>query len=222
MRLVHYESSLSGRQQEAVQEAQALNHEAEQQIRAVLNDVRGAIAYVVAAGDRRPNRIDECRKTTPSGSDVFARPGNVSGVSSSSPPSRIGGQPRLADLPTSQASNLPRTAQNPFASAPGQSSPFGRTSALGATAQVGNPFANTRAAQVANSSRTPTVLQSQQSPVGKTGQKPRAWLTARCLFKKANSTTSPLNLFPAKRQSPGSQVCPQDQTCISLQFAKLE
>ena len=166
MRYLHYEFALRGRQEEAVREAQALRDGAEQQIRAVRSDIRGAIAYVVAAGDQRPNRIDECSRDTPSGFNVFARPGNGLGPQTSLPPS-IGGEFHLEELPTSQGSSLSTNAESPFAAARGQNNPFSRTSAPGRPAPADNPFANTRAAQVANSGRTPGAPHSRQTWVGR-------------------------------------------------------
>ncbi|MDI1485217.1 MAG: hypothetical protein OHK93_000354 [Ramalina farinacea] len=60
MRLKHYTLALQGQQQQAVQEAQGLVNEAENQMASVLRDVDGAIQYVINGENEHPNRIDIC------------------------------------------------------------------------------------------------------------------------------------------------------------------
>ena len=58
LRLRHYELAASGREQEAIQEAQQLYNSAEQQIQQALNDIPGAIRYITEGANQHPNRLD--------------------------------------------------------------------------------------------------------------------------------------------------------------------
>ena len=62
MRLRHYELASQGNQQQAIQEAQNWFNNAEQQIQTALNDVEGAIQYMVNGENEHPNRIDICKQ----------------------------------------------------------------------------------------------------------------------------------------------------------------
>ena len=61
MRLRHYELAASGNQQQASEEAQNLVNNAEQQMQSALNDVDGAIKYIIDGERQHPNRIDVCK-----------------------------------------------------------------------------------------------------------------------------------------------------------------
>lgn len=61
LRLRHYDLAAQGKEQQAIQEAQALFSDAEQQMRTTLNDVDGAIKYIADGENQHPNRIDECK-----------------------------------------------------------------------------------------------------------------------------------------------------------------
>ena len=61
LRTRHYELTSQGKQQEAIQEAQALVNTAEQQMKTALNDLDGAIKYISDGGNQHPNRIDICK-----------------------------------------------------------------------------------------------------------------------------------------------------------------
>lgn len=61
LRMRHYELTAQGRQQEAVQEAQNLVSNAEQQMKTALNDLDGAIRYICDGENVHPNRIDTCK-----------------------------------------------------------------------------------------------------------------------------------------------------------------
>ncbi|KAA6411233.1 MAG: hypothetical protein FRX48_04513 [Lasallia pustulata] len=60
-RLRYYELTASGNPQQAIQEAQALVNNAEQQIQAALNDVDGGIKYIINGENEHPNRLDICK-----------------------------------------------------------------------------------------------------------------------------------------------------------------
>ena len=61
LRVRHYELVVQGNQQQAIQEAQALVNNAEQQIQTALNDLDGAVKYIINGEDEHPNRLDICK-----------------------------------------------------------------------------------------------------------------------------------------------------------------
>lgn len=63
LRLRHYELAYQGNQQQAIQEAQNWFNSAEQQIRTALNNIDGAIKYIIDGENEHPNRIDICNGT---------------------------------------------------------------------------------------------------------------------------------------------------------------
>ncbi|KAI1139447.1 hypothetical protein F5Y05DRAFT_381964 [Hypoxylon sp. FL0543] len=119
----------SSNQQQAESEIKGLIQQAEQQNQTALNDLDGAIQFVLSAENKHPNRIDICKQGNPQGttSGIFARDA-VTGPQSGYP------NP-LASNPFSQAPNA-----NPFggnAPSPSPAPAFGQPSALG---QKPNPF----------------------------------------------------------------------------------
>ncbi len=87
LRLLHYMGLASGNPQQAVQEADKIYQAAEQQIQTALNDVDGAINYIIKAENEHPNRIDIVRESqaTSAGSQrgVFS---HAEGSNSLAPP----------------------------------------------------------------------------------------------------------------------------------------
>ncbi|KAI8962808.1 hypothetical protein F5Y11DRAFT_347164 [Daldinia sp. FL1419] len=115
----------SNNQQQAMSEIAALVQQAEQQNQTALNNLDGAIQFILSAENKRPNRIDVCKQGSQqnNSNEVFAR--------DTAPAPQAG-------FPNPLASN-----QNPFSSAP-QSNPFGSsTSTFGQPSALGpkpNPF----------------------------------------------------------------------------------
>ncbi|MCJ1231514.1 hypothetical protein MMC12_008191 [Toensbergia leucococca] len=134
LRLRHYELAASGNQQQAIQEAQTLVSNAEQQMQTALRDIDGAIDYVIDGENEHPNRIDVCnakgapptnvetsndnpRTRAPAGqSTTFVQP-STSFVQPPAPISSFG-QPSAPILPANPFSQQPSTF--------GQPSSFGR------------------------------------------------------------------------------------------------
>lgn len=58
MRLRHYEAAAAGNPNQAVQEAQKLHEETMNQIQIILNDLNGAVKYVLDGVNEHPNRLD--------------------------------------------------------------------------------------------------------------------------------------------------------------------
>ncbi|KAI0108824.1 hypothetical protein F4776DRAFT_657390 [Hypoxylon sp. NC0597] len=130
----------SSNQQQAESEVRGLIQQAEQQNQMALNDLDGAIQFVLSAENKHPNRIDICKQSSPQGitSGIFARDAAAGPQTGFSNP--------LASNPFSSApkanpfgGNAPSFGQpsalgpkpNPFSSAPSTST-FGQPSALGA------------------------------------------------------------------------------------------
>ena len=126
VRLRYYELAASGSQQQANQEAQALVNNAEQQIQTALNDVDGAIKYIVSGANEHPNRLDICK----------AKGGNLG------QPSALGGsQQQKSPFAQASAFGQPSSLTAPQAN---KSTAFGLPSTLGGpTPAFGQPSAPT-------------------------------------------------------------------------------
>ena len=143
LRLRHYESALNGQEQRAIQEATAAYGIAEQQIRAALSDLDGAIRYIVDGRNDHPNRIDICREATKLGSTKENTSVHTQSHFSSSQQSQT-----VQPLAFGQPSALGR-ADNPFAKNNTSNTVFGKPSqpGLGQDSAFGylqNPFARPR------------------------------------------------------------------------------
>ncbi|KAI0475695.1 hypothetical protein GGR56DRAFT_525582 [Xylariaceae sp. FL0804] len=116
-------------QQQAMAEVTGLYQQAEQQIQTTLSNVAGAVDFVLAGENERPNRLDICEQnTTPGGTNgVFAKGAAGQNGFSSNP---------LASNPSANQNPFSTTSQaNPFGG--GSAPAFGQPSALG---QKPNPF----------------------------------------------------------------------------------
>ena len=118
--------------QAAVQEAQDLVRNAEQQMQTALNDVDGAIKFICDAETRHPNRIDICKaKSTFSNQDQAKILPSVAGNISQAGAKTTFGQPSghgAFSRPQSASFGQPSALFNPTAS---QQVGFGRPSGLG-------------------------------------------------------------------------------------------
>ncbi|KAL7619361.1 hypothetical protein AAE478_009898 [Parahypoxylon ruwenzoriense] len=158
----------SNNQQQALSEVTALYQQAEQQIQATLNNLDGAMQFLLAAENNHPNRIDICKQNTREGGTigVFAR-------------ETVG--PQIGFLnPLTSNSNV---TQNPFSSAP-QPSPFsgggggpsfGQPSALG---QRPNPFGSTSSSATFGQPSTMGAGGSAFGQPSALGQKPNPFTAA--------------------------------------------
>ncbi|MCJ1338562.1 hypothetical protein MMC09_003851 [Bachmanniomyces sp. S44760] len=165
MRLRHYELEASGNRHQAVQEFQALHDNAQKQMSIALNNLDGAVKFVLEGEKQHPNRIDiiKARESftippAPSGYQQPSRPasgGNTSfgqsstvKVSHPSPfgqPSGASGQPAPANPPTVWGQppvSTPAFGQRPTFGAPSQAtSTFGKPSSQPVSA-FGQPSSN--------------------------------------------------------------------------------
>ena len=163
LRLRHYELAAQGNQQQAIQEAQALVNNAEQQIQTALNDVDGAVKYIINGENEHPNRLDVCKakgdmsaQSHPSApsqqtTSTFGQPSSsVPAFGQPSAPSAFGrpsvtsfGQPSAPTSTFGQPSAPSSTFGQPSAPTfgqPSQPSAFGQESTLGRpTKSFGQP-----------------------------------------------------------------------------------
>ncbi|KAL9118084.1 MAG: hypothetical protein Q9187_005373 [Circinaria calcarea] len=147
LRLRHYELAAAGNQQQAIQEAQVLVSNAEQQMQTVLRDVDGAIKYIIDGEKEHPNRLDV----------VQAKGTGIAQAKPSStiqqPPTSFG-QPSTFGKPTGLV-GLENTA-------------FGQPSTFGQPTQPTNPFtqpSNTGKATGTFGQQTPAF--GQPAPLGR-------------------------------------------------------
>ncbi|KAB5542511.1 hypothetical protein GE09DRAFT_1135439 [Coniochaeta sp. 2T2.1] len=158
IRLHYLMGKMSGKEQGAINEIEALNQTALQQIQTALGNLDGAIQFIVAAGEKHPNRRDVCQQAT--------QPGGTTGEFLVGKPRNpaFGGQPAAGAFGSSSsgAFGAPSQPANPFG-APSQPAAggFGQPAALG---QKPNPFGQPSAAAA-----TPAFGQPSQ-PVSAFGQ----------------------------------------------------
>ena len=122
MRLRHYELAFQGNQQQAIQEAQGWYNDAEQQIRAALNNIEAAIKYMIDGEKDHPNRIDICRGETAAsnrnhGTGGFQQTGPAFGQ-----PSSISGFGKPSSLAPQQSAFMQQQSVSAF----GQPAQLGR------------------------------------------------------------------------------------------------
>ena len=144
LRVRHYELSFQGNQQQAIQEVQTLVNNAEQQIQTALNDVDGAVKYMVNGENEHPNRLDVCKAkgttvTQPQTSAPNQQTTSTFGQPSSSAPAF--GQPSAPSafsrpsVPSFGQSSAPTSTfgqpSAPTFGQPSQPSAFGQPSTLG-------------------------------------------------------------------------------------------
>ena len=196
LRVRHYELAAQGNQQQALQEAQILVNNAEQQIQTALNDLDGAVKYIINGEDVHPNRLDSCKAkgATPTQPHVsapsqqipstFGQPsrsapafGQPSASSAFGGPSANSfGQPFASTSTFGQPSASISTFGKPSAPAfgqPSQPSAFGQASTLGSsTTSFGQPSSTFGKPSIP----APTFGQpSAPGPFGASHQQPNAF-----------------------------------------------
>ncbi|KAI1763241.1 hypothetical protein GGR53DRAFT_373859 [Hypoxylon sp. FL1150] len=124
----------SGNEQQAMSEVTGLYQQAEQQIQTTLNNLDGAMQFILAAENKHPNRIDICKQGT--------LQGGTTGVFARDAVGRGNGFPNPLTSTTNPFGSAPQQSQNPFGGGGGGSSSsgtpaFGQPSSLG---QKPNPF----------------------------------------------------------------------------------
>ena len=133
MRVRHYQLAAQGKLQEAMQEAQSLYSYAEGQIKNALDDVDGAIQYVLSEENQHPNRIDICKAkgALPGQSKAGSHNQHTSSFGQSSAPSNFG-QPAGPSKDTLGFSNTasPSFGQPSFGQQSSVQTSFGQPSAF--------------------------------------------------------------------------------------------
>jgi nucleoporin NUP42 len=195
MRLRHYILAAQGQEQQAIQEAQNLYAETEKQIQTILNDIDGAIKYIVNGENQHPNRYDvinEMQKKTsgfaastfgqPTTGTTFRQPTNPLASANSNPftapkfgqstfgqPTSVGGQTSTFGQPSAPQSTF------------GQPTPFGQQPAFGQPNPLGpkpNPFGQAtfgQPTQPAAQLSAPTFGQP-SNPFSNIGGQPQAFV----------------------------------------------
>jgi nucleoporin NUP42 len=136
MRVRFYQAAATGNQEQALQEVRYLYAESVKQINTALNDLNGAVRYIVDGDRERPNRIDVTEGRTGSFFSTGAPPFSGPVVSKASMPAF--GQPSALGSQKQDFGNPSTLRQQPAFGQPsvlGHSSTFGQPSALGAGAQ---------------------------------------------------------------------------------------
>jgi len=172
-------------------EAQQLYHEAEQQMKTALNDLDGAIDYIVSAENKHPNRFDICKHPTQGpnldtgGSNPFGQPNVLSqqqvGQNTSN---QFGEASQPAPIPAFGAPSAPITSgafgqpselgQRPtqFGAPSGPAAgAFRQPSALG---QKSNPFGPSAASSTTGAFGQPSALGQKPHPFGAPSGPPAA------------------------------------------------
>ncbi|EOA89773.1 uncharacterized protein SETTUDRAFT_45886 [Exserohilum turcica Et28A] len=132
LRLRYYTLRAAGNEPQAQQEEAALNEKMQQQVKAILDDVAGAIRYVEEGANIHPNRIDIAKGNV-----------NASESTNTTTASSVSASASTAN-PFMKAASA-----NPFQAASAQTSAFGQTSTPGfgkpAFGQPSNPAQTTSA-----------------------------------------------------------------------------
>ncbi|TAQ85841.1 hypothetical protein B7494_g5844 [Chlorociboria aeruginascens] len=173
MRLLHYLGVASGNPQAAIERANGLVQASQQQIQTVLNDVHGAINFIINAENDHPNRIDICRENTGSGRGQNPNPFPAAPVTSNpfstlnQPVTSAFGTTSLA-APTGVFGQTP----NPFGppSQLGVGGGFGRPSALG---QKPNAFGAPSGGLASGMNNTPAPFSTFASNANPFAQQPQ-------------------------------------------------
>ncbi|KAI0008269.1 hypothetical protein F4779DRAFT_459069 [Xylariaceae sp. FL0662B] len=150
----------SANQQQAMTDVTGLYQQAEQQIHTTLNNLDGAMQFLLAAENNHPNRIDICKQNTGDGgtTGIFSRD-NASGF----PANPLSSSSSANQSPFSAA-----VQANPFG---GGTPSFGQPSALG---QKSNPFASTQPSTFGR----PAALGQKPNPFGTTSSVPSPFAQA--------------------------------------------
>ncbi|KAK1993415.1 hypothetical protein LX36DRAFT_643156 [Colletotrichum falcatum] len=167
MRLLHIMATAAGNPQQALNQAQEVYQQAQQQMKTAVGNLDGAIQFIVSAEQKHPNRIDVCKQGT--------QPGGTTGefAVGKRAASSLGQQNPFSSNSSSAASSNPfssnsQQTSSPFGSgasttAATSGSAFGQPAALG---QRPNPFGTPAFGQPSQ----PSSAFGQPSPFGAPSQ----------------------------------------------------
>ncbi|KAK1461618.1 hypothetical protein CMEL01_14572 [Colletotrichum melonis] len=136
MRLVHMMAEASGNPQQALNQAQELYQQAQQQMKTAVGNLDGAIQFIISAEQTHPNRIDICKQgTSPGGTTGEFAVGRRGGASSQQNP--FSSNSNTATSNPFSSSNTNTTSAFGGGGGTSTGSAFGQTATLG---QRANPF----------------------------------------------------------------------------------
>lgn len=138
LRFHHYELVAVGNEQQAIQEAQILLNNAEQQMQLVLQDLDGAIKFVVDGENQHPNRIDICKVTGDTPAQFRSSAGSQQSSSTFGRPSDLGQPFSAPTAPQPSTSTFGRPSST-FGQPSAPVSKFGQPSAFGQPTALGRP-----------------------------------------------------------------------------------
>ncbi|KAL8902524.1 MAG: hypothetical protein Q9207_004622 [Kuettlingeria erythrocarpa] len=171
----HYELAAAGSLPQAIQEAQTLYSNAEQQMQTVLSDLDGAIKYITDAANQHPNRLDICHLKGVNPSQPQRPAINSEAGAGGASAGKAFGQPSFGE-PTAPAfgqssfgqTAAPALGKPSFGQASAPAPAFGQPLGLGQKPTVfGKPF---------NSNSAPAFGQpSAPSPFGQPQQAPKSF-----------------------------------------------
>ncbi|KAK2769907.1 ccch zinc finger domain protein [Colletotrichum kahawae] len=130
MRLHHAMATASGNPQQALNQAQELYQQAQQQMKTAVGNLDGAIQFLISAEQKHPNRVDICKQGTLPGGTTgeFAVGRRATGSLGQANPFGSGGSSGASANPFSSGGQQPSA----FGSGPSTTgSAFGQASALG-------------------------------------------------------------------------------------------
>ena len=164
MHFFHLGLSEQGRELDAIREAQALNEQAERQMQNVLGDIKGAISYIVAAGERKPNRLDICAGPRTGANRTSDKPNES--YTTLAPNSVMAaeehfGLTRQASDGISMSSQYESAFVDPRTHDPSMREVSANGRIPGPSHPSSNPFSNTRAAQIASAKGYPVESSGQ-------------------------------------------------------------
>lgn len=130
MRCRHYQLTASGNPQHAVLEAQELVNGAERQVWAVLNDIDGAVKYILDGEKQHPNRHDVVKERERVPPQLPQVGGNNYSTSTSGQFPTFGNQPSVSAVRPGMGASLGRPSTS-FGQPSAPASSFGQPSSLG-------------------------------------------------------------------------------------------
>ncbi|KAL9058992.1 MAG: hypothetical protein Q9206_001670 [Seirophora lacunosa] len=165
LRLRHYELASAGNQPQAIQEAQVLYNNAEQQMQTALSDLDGAIKYITDAANQHPNRLDVCSAKGDDPPQSQQPPSNFqSGVGGPSGGSTFGqpssgksSAPAFGQVSFGQTS-APPFARPSFGQASTAPTAFGQPSSLGQRPTAFGQPSNLNSAPAFGQTSTPALF----------------------------------------------------------------
>ena len=198
MRSQHYALAAQGKQQEAIEEARALVSSLEAQRQSALNDIDGAIKYILDGEHEHPNRIDICNAK---GQSIMPN----QNVAPSSQPAPIPGQ-STNNVSVFVKPSAPSTFGQPSAPIFGQPS----TPAPGFGQMPARSFGQPSFGQASTLGRTPTNFGQLPSTSGQTSNPTSGFgqptTSGPLASSQASSTSSAQPIKSFQRPSASSQT----------------